>query len=1482
MANPAPQFRVLGPLEVESNGERLEPSAPRQRALLSLFLMHPGEPLSVDRVIDALWGEQPPSGGAKTVGFHLSKLRDSLEPARAKGTDGSFIRTTRAGYVLDVDPATIDSERFESLLDDARAIVNTDPGAAAALARDSIALWRGPAHADVAYEQFAQDKIRRLEERRLEAIETRIEADLSLGRHAEVVVDLEGLVERYPLREGFRSSLMLALYRAGRQADALRAYETGRRTLADELGIDPSRQLQDLERRILEQDESLELATWAVPTAAALQEGENPYKGLRAFDETDAGAFFGRSALVADLTARLTELGPGGVLTLVGPSGSGKSSALSAGLLPVIRRGELPGSSLWVVARLRPGRRPMEELEVALHRSVPNAPGSIGDMLRGGDSGLRKAIRTLLPDEGSAIVLLVIDQFEELWTVAESRERAAFLAALAAALEDERTRLVVVSALRSDFLGEPMRDPWLAERLRHGTVLVPPLTSREIEEVVRRPAEGAGVAIDPELTAAITNDLRQSPGALPLLQYALTRTFDTRAEPSTLTRADYESTGGIESALADGAEQAYQSLTGPQRKAARQIFLRLIAPGHGSADTRRRVPVAEIESLGVQEDDLQAALRTFDDARLLTFDSDPGTTGATVEVAHESLLTAWERMRSWISEARDDLAGYRLLEDLARDWDEAGRDPDSLLTGSRLARFAEFADESSVLLTEAETEFITESARARDEADRRRRQQRQRAFLAVSAIAVVAIGLAVFAFLARNRAGTQARQAESRALIADAYEALETDPELALYLAAAAAELDLSTRAAGPLQRAINAQTLEYRFFSPASALAVDPTGRRLATLAEGGFLEVRDLETGAVQLRAPMQLAALAQENSVFGAPELELPRVAFDDTGSYVFGVSTGGEVVVVAMPGAPRPESVRLGRLGAAASLQPSTTDDVTVRVSEDAGFAIAPVPGMAAVDVVAGDCSGQADLSGGEFSGACSARFAIDEAARLEAVALTTTPVAVTSATHFGDRLLIGTSVGLLDREGTAVNGRDPTRAAVVAGSPSGVSAVSADNRQITITFPDGDETTVGGEGTVRELVLNSTGTRLAAATDEGTVVLWETATGRPIASIPATGGLVTDLGLSDDGALLVVAISNQVEVHRLDGSSGGETHSSIEGPVASSAVSIDGTLLAVASEAGSFEVIETATGQAMRVPDISPTALAFDEAGLLLAGTEGGDVVWLAPPTWTPQRTVSLALPRGGQAAPITSLAAGQGPLLAYSFRGLSNVGGAGAVSTNVVDTSTLQLVGALEATAGLENLGSFSPPVSASAWYGTEVFLTGSSTGGIRGRVLLGDTFQVHAMRTAITQLLTSSEAEFILASSSSGSVAGIEVGSNGRFHETVVDPGGVFIALDPRGRWFATAGAGSHRVELHDLESGELIADLWQGPAALSAVWFTPDGSQLGFLDHEGRIDFVSLDPASMLEEARRLLIDIGPPDPVECATYFGRIDCADAVTLP
>jgi DNA-binding SARP family transcriptional activator len=256
------EFRILGPLEARDGDEAVPLGGPKQRALLAILLLHANEPVSVDRLVDELWGEQPPGTAAHSVEVYVSQLRKALGPGR--------IVTQRPGYRLELGQDELDLHAFERLLADGRAaLADGDAASAAGTLREALGLWRGAPLADFAFEGFAQQAIGRLEELHLAAVEDRVEADLALGRHAQLVPELEELVRRHPLVERLRGQLMLALYRAGRQAEALEAYAATRAALVEELGIEPSPALQKLERAILNQDAELDAPTGGRPRSAA-------------------------------------------------------------------------------------------------------------------------------------------------------------------------------------------------------------------------------------------------------------------------------------------------------------------------------------------------------------------------------------------------------------------------------------------------------------------------------------------------------------------------------------------------------------------------------------------------------------------------------------------------------------------------------------------------------------------------------------------------------------------------------------------------------------------------------------------------------------------------------------------------------------------------------------------------------------------------------------------------------------------------------------------------------------------------------------------------------------------------------------------------------------------------------------------------------------------------------------------------------------
>jgi WD40 repeat protein/DNA-binding SARP family transcriptional activator len=1215
------KVRVLGPLEVLSLDGGVRLGGPKQRTVLALLAAEVGKSVSVDELIDGVWGDEPTAGARSTLQTYVSNLRAAI---------GDVIVRDDGGYRLTADPRDVDAVEFEQTVEETAALVEMQPAAAAQRLRAALALWRGHPYADVPGCFALELEARRLEELRLRAVETRIEAELTLGRNAQLVAELEVLCEEFPTYERFRAQHMLALYRSGRQAEALRAYQKTRAYLAEELGLEPSAQLQGLERRILNQDPSLELEAepqvqtlaflltdiegssvlWELQTEAmrsaiaqhdrivlsaaeaaggrlvkrvgdgvdlvfadtgaavaaaseihrdlasgewgelepeplrvrmaidvgevearggdyfgpvlnragrmlaaahggqvllsadahaalaassegwqakalgefrfkgigapqhvfqllvdglpaafpslridrlpppilpgafgrsvrgyelreqvgggdlgvvyrayqpsvgrevaikairpelvnqpsfvrgfeaeaqlvaqlehphlvplsdfwrdpegaylvmrwlrggslrqALDRGpwnlepaarllsqvagalayahrqgvvhrnvkpsnvlldedgnayftdfeigaraagadsgrpvtsppaymspeeragepltpcsdiyglglltlelltgqqppldgplppvrsvrpelppaldevvaratasdpseryesverfvaafdaaigdaapaaetytpvENPYKGLRAFGEADAADFYGRHALVGELVRALVDRR---LVAVVGPSGIGKSSVVKAGLVPSLRGGALPGSEKWFVTDMYPGSYPYEELAAALLRVAVERPDDLVEELARDELGIRRVVKRILPS-GSEL-LLVVDQFEELFTLTAEETRRRFLAGLTALAADPNSLVRVLVTLRADFLDHPLREPEFGELLRAGMVAVAAPSEDELAEAIERPARRVGVRYERGLVSQIVADVRDQPGALPLLQYALTELFAARAS-DTLTLEGYVATGGVVSALGRRAEDLYARLRPPAQAACRQVFLRLVGAAPSAHDTRRRVRRSELRQLELDPDAVEEIMARYGEHRLLTFDREPLTRTPTVEVAHEAILSQWERLRGWIEERRGDLLLHRRLVEAAAEWQDTGRDPVYLPREGRLAQFEAWAGATDLALTAGEREFLAEG-RAAASATARRRARRRRATLAGFAVlAAAASVLAAFALVLRGQARDDARLATARQLAASAQANLEVDPERSILLAIEAAE----------------------------------------------------------------------------------------------------------------------------------------------------------------------------------------------------------------------------------------------------------------------------------------------------------------------------------------------------------------------------------------------------------------------------------------------------------------------------------------------------------------------------------------------------------------------------------------------------------------------------------------------------------------------------------------------------------------------
>ncbi|CAM5499448.1 hypothetical protein SSPIM334S_07747 [Streptomyces spiroverticillatus] len=565
--------------------------------------------------------------------------------------------------------------------------------------------------------------------------------------------------------------------------------------------------------------------------------GECPYRGLASFDVRDARWFFGRERATAALLDKLAERAGAGPLVVAAPSGAGKSSLLRAGLVPALRRGELPvpGSRGWPVALCTPTAHPLRELLRCVGEVVGALPVD-PDALVDRPGRLADALRT----EGRQLVLLV-DQFEEAFTLcADVRERLALVDALCA-LAGPGGPAVVVLGLRADFTGRCLEVPALVPVFTHGLFALGPMSEGELREAVALPAAGAGLVLEPGLVELLLRDLGpggtsgcgpDAPGALPLLAHALRMTWQHRTG-RTLTVAGYERTGGIRGAVALSAEEVFTGLLPGEREMARRLLVRLVHLGDDGSESRRRSGRERLLARLPDPDGAQAALDAFVAARLLTAGRD------SVEITHEALLRAWPRLRDWIDADRAGLLLRQQLTASAAEWVRADRDPALLPRGSRLRTLARWAEQrdAHIELGPAEAEFIAAGQaeeRARQRTERLRVRTRRALLATLAVLLVLAVGAGRVAYEQRERAYQERLTAQSQAMAVRAGTLAAGRPEEAMRLALRAYRAAPTVEARGALL-STQAQPFAGRLkghTGPVNAVAFAPDGR---TLASGG-----------------------------------------------------------------------------------------------------------------------------------------------------------------------------------------------------------------------------------------------------------------------------------------------------------------------------------------------------------------------------------------------------------------------------------------------------------------------------------------------------------------------------------------------------------------------------------------------------------------------------------------------------------------------
>jgi len=1206
----------------------------------------------------------------------------------------------------------------------------------------------------------------------------------------------------------------------------------------------PSLHLQD-EPTLVER--FLELAQLARQEDAPAA-GVAPYKGLLFFDVADADLFFGREALTAQLVKRVTALSQenrGRFLTVVGASGSGKSSLIRAGLAVSLKQAG------WTTEVFTPTATPDQKLEEVLNPVQP------------------------IKDRPT---LFIVDQFEETFTLChDENERLTFIdQLLKLADQAQPAQPTVLITLRADFYSHCAQYPALRQMVAAHQEYIGQMTALELRRAIEEPAKRGGWEFEPGLVDRLLLDIgaqgsgEPEPGALPLLSHALLATWERR-RGHTFTLAGYQASGGVRSAIAETAESVFtDQLNQKQQALARDVFLRLTELGEGTEDTRRRAALNELVRQAAEAAELRAVLNTLAEARLITLNED------SAEVAHEALIREWQRLHDWLTQDREGLRLHRHLTEAAHDWESFGQDAGALYRGAPLVQAREWALTHAEQLNDSERDFLNASiqqeqnevmereaqrqreletaqklaetqARRAEEQARSAKQLRRRALFLAGAFGL-AIVLAGFALFFGQQATVNARNAQAeqqasfeRELAAAANSNLSVDPERSVLLALQAVAISkqqgqpVLVEAADALHRSIESSRILATLRGHTGgvwSLAVNGAGTRLATISQDGTAKVWDLKTRQAILTLPTHITDnLTGTGLVFTPDDAQLLTVSDHNTAS-LWDASTGQKIFIL------------IGHTATITSVAVSpngqwfatASDDTTVKIWEAAtGHLVKTLTGHEGSALVLA------------FSTDGSRLFAGSD----------------------GDGYVIGWDIAS-GRELFRFSGQGPVVGVdAIAVSPDG-SRLATGEFDTTVRIWEAGTgklllTLFGHSSQVVGLAFSPDGETLASVSEDGTARLWEVATGRELLTLTGHTGGVLGVAFSRDGnQLYTTSRDHTLKIWDVSATAGSDwlNLAGHTDRIQFVGYSPDGSQLATSSSDGTAKVWDLKTGQVLlTLPHANSRCTASigyspDGSRLAVAGNPEPKVfdahtgsLLLTLPPFSESSCALMFSPDG------TRLAAGSDSGLIRIFESASGK----------------QLIEFTATTIGLEQI-VFSPDGQRLA--------TADDDGAVVWDAKTGQrlvTFTNHGLGVRVSGIAFSPDGKLLATAGNDANVRVWDSQTGAERYVLTGHTGAIFsVAFSPDGKSLASSSV-DRTIKIWSLpENGGSVPPpltLYGHTAAVYRLAFSPDGNYLASVgrDQVARIYALNIDSLIAIAKTRltrSLTIE-------ECQKFLHMADC-------